>query len=279
MLFLSYSVVSLSAQQVDVARYVDWPKRHFVFVLSTAVDPAGLPSSKQRAEGLIERRKVSAISENLASLYLDDLGPFSLPTGIKRTNLSLSLNIAVTAAAKDYVTFSSNMRSVQVTYILDFSALTGIIARSGYSHIQPLLLPNKPFEYTGIVIDATEILPIKGSQPDTILLNPALLPSLNAADGRDLVTPSSVSESFFRKWGTIGYSFSLNDRDWPVDRVGRNPLVIPAQGILGINHTSVEIADQYADWILSSEKGRQFLLEGKVIFLIKDQQQVIARLN
>lgn len=262
------------AQQVDVTRYVDWTNRRFTFILSTSVDPTGLPSSKQQAEGLIDRRKISSISENLASLYLDDLGAFSLPVGVKRSHLTFSLHSAVESASKDHVTFSSDMRSVQVTYQLQFSALTSVMMRSGYSHIQPLLLPNRPFEYTGIVIDATELLPVKGREPDVDYLQPALLPSLTAVDGRVLVTPNSVEDSFFKKWGTAGYSFSMDNKTWSKDRIGRNPLVIPAHRIVGTNRTGLEVSDHYADWILSSEVGRRLLLEGRVIFLAKDQQEV-----
>lgn len=262
------------AQQVDVMRYVDWTNRRFTFILSTSVDPTGLPSSKQQAEGLIDRRKISSISENLASLYLDELGPFSLPLGVKRTHLTFSLHSAVESASKDHVTFSSDMRSVQVTYQLQFSSLTKVMMRSGYSHIEPLLLPNRPFDYTGIVVDATELLPIKGREPDKDYLQPALLPSLTAVDGRVLVTPNSVEDAFFKKWGTAGYTFSMDDKTWPKERIGRKPLVIPAYRISGTNRTGIEVSDHYADWILSSEIGRRLLLEGRVIFLAKDQQTV-----
>lgn len=271
-LLLYGGIFCASAQQVDVQRYVDWSQRTFTFVLSTAVDPAGLPSSKQQAEGLIDRRKISSISENLASLFLDDLGPFSLPAGVKRPHLTFSLHSAVEDAAKDHVTFSSDMRSVQVTYLLPFSALTTSMMRTGYSYIEPLLLPHRPFDYSGIVIDATELLPIKGLEPDTDHVRPALLPSLTAVDGRALVTPSSVEDSSFKKWGTAGYAFSMDSKVWPKDRIGTNPLVIPAHKILGINRTALEISDHYVDWILSSEKGRQLLLEGRVLLLIKDDQ-------
>lgn len=274
-LLLCGGIFCASGQQVDVRRYVDWSQRRFTFVLSTAVDPTGLPSSKQQAEGLIDRRKISSISENLASLYLDDLGPFSLPVGVKRPHLSFSLHSSVEAATKDHVTISSDMRSVQVTYQLPFSALTGGMMRSGYSYIQPVLLPHHPFEYTGIVIDATEALPVKGREPDTGHVRQALLPSLIATDGRDLVTPNSVEDAFFKKWGTVGYSFSMDDKNWPKDRVGNDPLVIPAYKILGINRTALEVSDHYADWVLSSEKGRRLLLEGRVLFLVKSDPNAV----
>jgi hypothetical protein len=281
-LLLSVSLLFARVNSISIERIVDWEERVITFYLSTPVDQGGLPVSKQRSEGLITRLKTSVIAENLGNFPLDSWGPFTLDYP-RSSTVSWNLQEATNRARKDYAVFTPDMKAIRVAYILPFSVITEAFQVASRQQLENSIIPQtEAFDYTGLVIYASVPLPVKDNLPNEAYLQPALLPSVFSERGLNLLTPATIERAGLRSWGTAAYSFSDDMRRWPRTRIGDKPFIVSGRGISGNDNVDVIISDKDAERLLANDKGRDILLKGKVLIIIKnpdDNAQIISRIE
>ena len=111
--------------------------------------------------------------------------------------------------------------------------------------------------YTGLIIDCTGID-----------LRPAFAPKIFSVSGKEIYGTASVSESFATQQGMFGYE-KMIERAKQNMRVDKNPLVIKATGVRGVNKADIIISDADAARISQAIKSNDFLAECRVIAVVK----------
>ena len=143
--------------------------------------------------------------------------------------------------------------------------------------IRPLIPVQTP-DYTGIVILATDELPIHGRM-SRALLEPCLFPKIWDTDmnliydvsmfdgsrGNNMVVRYASPQDIFRPTPS-GMDEEL------LAFTGENPLRIIARGVFGANPTDPIIDRSDAMLILSSENNRRLLREGRVVLVLNETQ-------
>ena len=125
---------------------------------------------------------------------------------------------------------------------------------------KPVTAPKK-FEpdtkYTGLIIDARKLA-----------LYPAMAPRILAADGREIYGTMKISTEYAIEMGIVGYTKNIKTGDVR-NRVGKNPLIIKAQRVIGVNKTDAIVSEGDAGRILWADQIGDFLPECRVIFWVK----------
>ncbi len=272
-MILMVSVAALSplvAQSADiqVKRVVNWQNRTIVFELSTPVDQQGLPTSKQRAEGLIDRMRFRMIADSLGEVVFDAQGPFAAQ-GHAGNRVIWNLDAVATLARKEYSVFSADFKTLFIAYTIKFSDITQHVTATSPRKVSPLLHPTvEEFDYTGIVIYVAEPLPVRNGLGEAVL-QPALSPSIIGADGVVLFSTETIDVAVFRRQGSLAYTYSALMRDWPITRVGFNPLVISATAISGDFLTDIVLSSREMSRLRSTPQALDLLHQGRVLVIIQ----------
>jgi hypothetical protein len=125
-------------------------------------------------------------------------------------------------------------------------------------------------DYTGVVIYAAEPLDHFDTGTRT-LLEPTLFPGIyyREEDGSELyrlMESVNVLPEYLERWGAIGYTTDPYATSWH-ERVGNNPLRIMAIGVFGSYPTDPIIRKDEALQLLSTDRNRALLREGRVVII------------
>ena len=121
-------------------------------------------------------------------------------------------------------------------------------------------------EYSGILIIATEELPIRGSNRRGRAVA-ALSPRIYDDQLQVVASFQNVAPEVVRRQGMVGYA-SVSDMTHITERIGENPLRIIAKELTGIAPTDIIIDNQDAGRILSRHHNRQLVTQGKIVIVI-----------
>ena len=230
------------------------------------------PTAGFRVEQAIDQRLPLIFQETVLDLKVDSrstiedlvLGSPQLYDGIE--NLSRQ-------GRKLYTRRSADLRSVRVRYEFNlYPGLATLFVNHRRAGPMPSFLEWVPTrEFTGVVIYAQEELPVHGEEGSTHL-EPALFPGIYDLEapgvlGRRILERQTADPDWAARWGTAGYTDSLNENIW-IERVGQNPLRILARGIFGIHDTDIIIDRDDADILLAHEANRRLLREGRVLIIL-----------
>jgi hypothetical protein len=269
---LAVSPLLANSSAIQVKRVVNWQNRTIVFELSTPVDQQGLPTSKQRAEGLIDRMRFRMIADSLSEVVFDSQGSFYLQ-GHTGNGVVWNLDAVATLARKEYSVFSSDFKTLFIAYTLKFSDITQHITPTSLRRVMPLLHPTvRDFDYTGIVIYAAEPLPIRNGM-NKAFLEPALSPSILGANGEVIFSTETIAPDVFRRQGSLAYSYSALMSDWPVNKVGFNPLVISATAVAGDFLTDIVLSNQDIYRLRGTPEALDLLYQGRVVVIIQHPRE------
>lgn len=268
-----FTIIANTSSNLKISFYIDWLKSNILFSIVVGVDKNGLPASKQEAEGIINRSKIDLIRSSLMQITLDSWGSFydvrDIDVGYK-----WDLDNICKRAVKKYSVFSDDMKSVRVVYQISFKDIWKNIHVNYSSMLEPNLIPsNQVFDYTGIVIIASNELIYKKTDEKRLLL-PALLPSVYSQDGRLLLSATTLTNQVLSDKGVVSYSYSTKMEDWDKTRVGSNPFIISAKEILNNSFADVVISNYDADTLLASDRAINLLKEAKVVVIIKEPEQI-----
>ena len=243
-------------------------------VVSLDMASAGLklPSGRMQSEALIASEYVRLIRPGILNLQVDsssvvaDLVRRGEWNSIDVDNLALQVRTVPPALSADF-------GSLLAFYTLDMDGISSALIR----HERPADVPEtlntvSAPAYTGIVIIASEPLPVHGAR-SSALLRPCLFPKIWDSDmklifERNMYEPQSgtmvryfpVQEIF--AGGPSGLSPEITAV------VGSRPLRIFASGLFGIQPTDPIINRDDALLIISNAENRRLLREGRVAVII-----------
>jgi hypothetical protein len=254
---------------------VEWETMKISASVALNLASAGirLPTGRAQAEELVDTEYPRLIRPSLLAVPVDSSS--SLQDLVDRGEFSLqSIGAIAQAAARRPPALSTDLSSLTISYTIDLARLGSALIR----HRRPaeLVRPLRPLpaaSYTGIIILAAEVLPIRGRNA-TAMAQPCLFPKvwdtdMNLIYERTMVDPNSgaamvryVSSSSVFRPTPSGLSPELTAL------VGNNPLRIIARGVYGIRPTDPVIDREDALLILSSENNLRLLREARVAIML-----------
>ena len=119
-------------------------------------------------------------------------------------------------------------------------------------------------QYTGIIIDARgELISFDGY---TVKVKSSLFITVKDSEGRIVFDKNNIYPEIIREKGMVRYSYDINADH--LDRVGKNPLRIVANGTGDRSGSVIVITEIDAKKMLSSNTTRQAIQNGKIVIII-----------
>lgn len=238
-----------------------------------------VPTAPQRLQRRLER--------GIEELFLESVNHLQI-TSAERGAERLDRDPELTSRVRDihrslqsrYTGPRSDLAGTAIEYELN---LYNELIRSFQPHQTPREVPRvlgwrSSREFTGVVIYATDELPVHGTG-QTAEPTPALLPRLHDAERYELVfSPAMVEPEFLTRWGAVAYAEPGAEARL-VERVGNNPLRILASGLYGETPTDLMIPRDDVRRLLSREANRRLLAEGRIVIVLprsRTEEQLIA---
>jgi len=272
-----FIAVGVFAQaKIGISGTVHWDNMQLNAEVSLDLASAGikLPAGRTQGEALLSTGYLRLIRPGILELQVDssstirdlvERGEFSLQEAE-----SLALNAKAVPPA-----LSQDMRNISASYTLPLSSVSSAILRpSRPSPVMRILNPVSTANYTGIIIIATEALPVHGMRSSALPV-PCLFPKIwdsemnliferNMLEKRDTtMVHYSTQENIFQH-SPSGLSPELQKI------VGDKPLRVFARGVYGIKPTDLIIDQSDAMLIISSQENRRLLAEGKVAIILDE---------
>jgi hypothetical protein len=264
--------------RIAVTGAIEWEKMELTANLSLDLASAGvkLPTGRAQAEEIISVEFVSLLRPYILAIPVDSSA--TVEDLIRLESFSFLGPEAVAKSAKrGSATLAPDFTSLSASYTIDLSLLSGqLIRHNRPMEIRRPLTPVPAASYTGIIIIASEELPVHGRRTGA-LLSPCIFPKvwdtdMNLLYERNILDPANPNKTLVRYTGEADIFRNTPSGLSPeiAALVGNNPLRIIARGIFGARPTDPIIDREDALMILSSEDNRLLLREGKVVIVLSD---------
>jgi hypothetical protein len=261
---------------VGVSGAVEWDRMEISAAFSLELAPSGirLPSGRIRGEALIGDGYLRLIRPGILGLLADSSSTVADLISRGEWSLAEAENLAL-AARSVPPALTPDLRYLSASYTLGLDRLSAALIR----HTRPsetirTLSPSAAPAYTGIIIIASEELPVHGRRA-TEKTVPCLFPKIwdtdmNLIFERGMLEPAAAIMARYLPARDIfaGSPSGLSAR--AASLVGDRPLRIFARGVFGINPTDPVIDSEDALLIISREENRRLLREGRVLIVLDD---------
>jgi hypothetical protein len=279
-LLLFLAGAALYSQQVDIKGAVEWDRLAINAELTLDLASANikLPAGRTQGEALVEGEYLRLLRPEVLSIPVDssstledliDRGEYSL---LEAEALALRAETAAPALSRDMTKLSSR-------YSLSLAGLSaGLIRHSRPAAIQRVISPVPAASYTGIIIIASEELPVHGRKGSALPL-PCLFPKIWDTDMNLIYERNMMESEAAQKAPMIRYTAESGIFENTPSGLspeiagvaGSSPLRIIARGVYGIRPTDPIIDKADAMVIISSETNRRLLREGRVVIVLADE--------
>jgi hypothetical protein len=285
-IMFSAAALALGEVKVGISGAVEWDKMEINAAVSLNLASANikLPAGRTQGEELINAEYLRMVRPGILNLRVDssstvaDLIARGEWSFIEAERFALGARIVPPALSPD-------LRELSSAYSLKLEGISAALLRHNRpAEIMRTLSPAASADYTGIIIIASENLPVHGMRGGTggesnsaALTEPCLFPKIWDTD-MNLVFERGMMEltgatmiryaparSIFNT-GPSGLSPEISAL------VGSKPLRIFARGVFGIHPTDPIIDRQDALLIISSEANRRLLREGRLIIILDDSK-------
>jgi len=272
-----FAVCGVYAQvKIGISGSVEWDTMEIKARVSLDLASAGirLPSGRTQGESLLGSGYLRLIQPGILGLQVDSSS--TIGDLISRGELSLLQTESLARGAQSVPpALSPDLSSLSTSYTIHLSSVSAALMR----HTRPspvihTLNPVSSAQYTGIVIIASENLPVHGKRSSALPV-PCLFPKIWDSD-MNLIYERNMLDT--QKDAMVRYAplqsiFQRNPSGLTPDliaAVGERPMRIFARGVFGINPTDLIIDSTDALQIISSESNRRLLAEGKVAIILDD---------
>lgn len=262
--------------KIGITGAVNWETLELNARVSLDLEAAGIriPVGRAHGERLINNEYLRLIRPNILNLQVDS--STTIGDLVASGHLSL-LDVETFALQADRIppALSPDLRNMSSSYTICLRRIsTALLRHTRPMEVMRTLTPVSTANYTGIIIIATESLPVHG-MIGTALAAPSLFPriwdtNMNLIFERnmlDLSAPAMVryatAESIFRRTPS-GLSPELSAL------VGERPLRIFARGVFGSSPTDLIIDHADALRIISTAENRSLLTQGRVAIIVDD---------
>jgi len=262
--------------KIDINGAVEWEKLEINATVSLDMASSGLklPNGRMQGEALIATEYIRLIHPGILNLQVDssstigDLVRRGEWSSLDVENLALRVRSVPPALSPD-------LSSLLGFYTLGINDITtALIRHERPSEVPVTLTPVSAPVYTGIVIIASENLPIYGTK-SAALLRPCLFPKIWDMEmklifERNMFNPraGAMVRYFSMREIFAGGPSGLSRKIAAV--VGDRPLRIFARGVFGMQPTDPIIDKEDALQIISNGENRKLLREGRVAIIIDD---------
>jgi hypothetical protein len=264
-------------QTLDIAGAVEWETMEIAASVALNLASAGirLPTGRAQAEELVDAEYPRLIRPSLLSIPVDSSS--SLQDLIDRGEFPLqSVGAIALGARRVPPALSADLSSLTASYTIDLTRLSAALIR--HSRPAELARPLRPLptaSYTGIIILASESLPIRGRN-SSALTQPCLFPKvwdtgMNLIYERGMMEPGVARNAAMVRYVSSSSVFRPTPSGLSpelTELVGGNPLRIIAREVYGIRPTDPVIDREDALLILSSEENLLLLREGRVAIMV-----------
>lgn len=261
---LSPITMLLGSENIEAETQIDWFKGVIAINIS-AMLPSEinvLPEAKIQAENSIDEAIPVVIQHAMEKVLLN-----SSATVLDRLKKELYLTAAIdnysssqyrikTYLSKDLLKLKS---SYTIPLYPDFCST--FISHKRATPIEKVIYYVPSQKYTGIIIYATEELPIFGENKKGFV-NPCLFPKILNEKGEIIFSDKNMEPSVLKKRGVATYVDHLDKV--PYQKAGLNPIKIEAIAVYGKHHTDLVIPQYLADMLLSKSDNRNLLQQGKI---------------
>jgi len=250
----------------------DWKARVLKVEIELDLGAAGLrlPQGRLEAERMIARDLPGLAKDAVFALQADSYrtvedaaadGSFD-PEGL----------VALASMARiERSSFSKDMRKFLATYALDLDAIASLFLTGAEpTRIRAPIDERTTREYTGIVIYAKGVLPVRGESLEGKAA-PCLFPrvydeGMSLLLDRSVVLPEVLAGEAGGEGGVLGYADSIGLEAGA--RVGSDPMRVMAKELFGDDRTDYVISREDALRILSSPGNRDLLRRGRVVVVL-----------
>jgi len=270
------TVGAFADTKIGIAGVVEWDTQQIKAAVSLELASAGirLPSGRSQGEVLLSDGYLRLIRPGILELQVDSSS--TIADLVDRGEFSLTEAETLALAAHSLPpALSHDMRSITALYTLPISGVSSAFIRhSRPAAVARTLNPVSTASYTGIIIIASESLPVYGMK-STAMPIPCLFPKIwdsdmNIVYERSMLQPRINTMVHYSKPQSIfannppGLSAELREV------VGDRPLRIFARGVFGAKPTDLIIDRSDALLIISSDDNRRLLSEGKVAIILDE---------
>jgi len=277
-LFLSNTAWSQENQvRFVTSGSVNWLQKEMNAQVSFDLAQAGikLPAGRLMGEETLSEAYPRLLRPHILSIKLDS---GSLVRNlVDNGEISLEDIDRISLEAVEATSLSADLSQMIGRYTISVGRISSLLIKHRGALEPPRpLIPVQTADYTGIIIIATEELPVRGRRAQA-LAEPCLFPKIWDT-GMNLIYERNMFES--RDNPMIRYALEENIfRPTPSGldgelalMAGSNPLRILAREVYGIYPTDLVIDQSDALKILSSENNRRLLREGRVILVLNNAQ-------
>jgi hypothetical protein len=262
--------------RIGITGVVEWDTLQIKATVSLDLASAGvrLPSGRSQGEALLSGGYLRLIRPGILELQVDSSS--TVADLINRGEFSLIEAESFALAARSMPpALSHDMLKMSALYTVSLSGVSSALLR----HIRPsavarTLNPVSTARYTGIIIIASESLPVYGMR-NSALPVPCLFPKIwdsemNLIYERNMLQTGISAMVRYSPPGSIFQNNPSGLSPELQDVVGDRPLRIYARGVFGIKPTDLIIDRSDALLIISSDENRRLLTEGKVAIILNE---------
>ena len=274
-LFLT-GALAFAQAQVGIDGAIEWETMEINAVVSLDLASAGIrmPAGRMQGEQILASEYLRLIRPEIMNIRVDSSSVVGDLIGRGEWSLFDLESFALQARAVP-TALSPGFDRLLASYTL---GITGI-SRAFIRHRQPIdvprtLTPVAAPAFTGIVIIASDLLPVHGREGDA-LASPALFPriwdaNMNLIFERNMIDPGvgAMVRYFCRRGIFAGTPSGLSPELAAV--VGDRPLRVFARGVFGATPTDPIISREDALQIISTPENRSLLREGRVAIILDD---------
>jgi hypothetical protein len=262
--------------RIGISGTVEWDRMEINAAVSLDLASAGLkiPAGRTQGEALIASEYIRLIRAGLLSLQIDSSSTFA--DLIERGEWTLSqMEDLVLQARSVPPALSHDFGSLSSAYTLGIGQISSALIRHTRPAQAPRTLNPVPAPaYTGIVIIASENLPVHGLR-GTALVQPCIFPKIWDSDmnlifERNMLDPETDAAPHYFQTRDIFNNTPSGLSPEITAIVGNRPLRIIARGTFGITPTDLILGREDIMPVISTDGNRQLLREGKIAIILNE---------
>jgi hypothetical protein len=263
----------LRLEEVTVTQTIDWEEGNIILdILIPILENRSIfPINRIASERFVIDNLGQIIQDNLSSLLLNSQETLGQHLQKNPAHI-LALREAYKNIWHSYSQVSSNFQELSVRYTLPmYPHLSHILTNHRTAYERPIFVVGNSLnekEFSGIVVYVQKELPLAGSFERGSFM-PSLFPKIYDENLNPFFEKEMVDPQFIARWGINAYTsdplFRLHQ-----ERAGNNPFYLSARALYGMNRTDLVISLEDIQKIISLERNKRLLKEGRIIFVLEE---------
>ncbi len=258
--------------KIGISGAVEWDASQLraAVTLDLASANIRLPSGRTQAENILAANYLNLIRPNIFRLQVDSSS--TIGDLVDRGELKLQeADSFAFAAVSIPAVLSGDMKTISANFTLPLSGISdALIRHRAPAQIMRTLSPVTSARYTGIIIIASDDLPVHGQKTNAKAV-PCLFPKIRDTDmnliyEKNMLEPEITSMVRYAKSESIFQTTPSGLSPELTEIVGDKPLRIFARGVFGIKPTDLIIDSSDALRIISSQENfKRFCVKKRIL--------------